>query len=109
MGAKIPVREVHSSQRHLFLCTGPDCCQPDYGMALWEVLKRETRRLPVKAMRTKAACLRVCQGGPWLVVYPDGIWYGNLDESRLLRILQEHLVENRPVWEWVSARTGSQT
>jgi (2Fe-2S) ferredoxin len=55
-------------------------------------------------MRTKAACLRICHEGPWLVVYPEGIWYGRLDGERLRRILQEHVVEGRPVTEWIATR-----
>ena len=60
--------------------------------------------LPV--MRTKAACLRVCRGGPWLVVYPEGVWYGSLDPARFDRILAEHLVGGTPVAEWAVARNG---
>lgn len=72
-------------------------------MPLWDLLKSETRRLSVPAMRTKAACLRICKDGPWLVVYPDGIWYGQLTAERLRRILKEHIEDGRPVQEWIAA------
>jgi (2Fe-2S) ferredoxin len=48
----------------------------------------------------------VCQGGPWLVVYPEGVWYGRVNEERFERILQEHLVGGEPVREWISARNA---
>lgn len=70
---------------------------------MWDLLKAETRRLSVPVLRTKAACLRICKGGPWLVVYPDGIWYGQLDADKLARILKEHIEEGRPVREWIAA------
>ena len=70
---------------------------------MWDLLKAETRKLSVPVLRTKAACLRICKGGPWLVVYPDGIWYGQLDASRLQRILKEHIEGGRPVHEWIAA------
>lgn len=104
-GAKIPEAEIERSRHHLFLCIGPDCCAPEAGQELWDVLKAETRRLEVPVLRTKAACLRICQGGPWLVVYPEGIWYGGLDPGRLRRILREHIEQGRPVDEWIVARS----
>lgn len=90
--------------RHLFLCVGPDCCAPESGAATWEYIKRRVRETGIPAMRTRAACFRICQGGPWLVVYPEGIWYGRVDPPRFERILQEHLLAGRPVAEWVDAR-----
>jgi (2Fe-2S) ferredoxin len=101
--AKIPLQEITRAKRHLFLCVGPDCCDPAKGDAVWKVLKAETRKLSVPVLRTKAACLRVCKAGPWLVVYPDGIWYGQLDANKLRRILREHIEEGRPVREWIAA------
>ena len=35
--------------------------------------------------------------GPILVVYPDGIWYGNVDEAALERIYTEHILGGQPV------------
>ncbi len=55
-------------------------------------------------MRTKAACLRICSGGPWLVVYPEGIWYGAVTPERCERIVAEHLQSGRPVEEWIARR-----
>lgn len=100
-GSKIPRRLIEQATRHVFLCLGPDCCDMNEHAALWDLLKAETKPLPV--LRTKAACLRICKDGPWLVVYPDGIWYGKMTPDKLRRILQEHVVEGRPVREWIAA------
>lgn len=95
---------VASARRHVFVCLGPDCCAPAEGERLWEHVKRRVRETGLPVMRTRAACLRICHGGPWLVVYPDGVWYGGVDPDRFDRILQEHLIEGRPVEAWVAAR-----
>jgi len=99
---------VAGAQRHIFLCLGPDCCAPAEGELTWETLKRRIRETGIPVMRTKAACLRICSGGPWLVVYPDGIWYGKVTSERFERILQEHLIRGNPVREWIAATNALQ-
>jgi (2Fe-2S) ferredoxin len=92
------------ARRHLFFCIGPDCCKRSAGEALWDHAKSVLKRVDLPVMRTKAACFRICASGPWLVVYPDGTWYGEVTPERFDRIVKEHLQEGRPVEEWVVAR-----
>ena len=98
-------------QRHVLLCIGESCCTAAAGQAAWDVLKDElkTRNLslttgPGSCYRTKVGCLRICAGGPILVVYPEGTWYMGMTADRIPRFVQEHLVDGKPIEEWIIAR-----
>jgi (2Fe-2S) ferredoxin len=97
---------IDGARKHLFLCIGPDCVKPRIGELTWEYVKQRTKECPIPVMRTKAACFRICTDGPWLVIYPDGIWYSNVTPNRFERILQQHIIGGVPVTEWIVAHNA---
>lgn len=103
--AKCQKLSLDRIQHHLFLCadqTEPICCQKEAGLAAWQYLKRRIKELDLETQvfRTKANCLRVCEQGPILAIYPDRVWYHSATAPVLERILQEHVIGGNVVQEF---------
>ncbi|RMH61350.1 MAG: ferredoxin [Zetaproteobacteria bacterium] len=90
-------------KRHAIMCCGKSCGE---NMPLLNYLKERVARAGLimgdeNAVRVnRAGCLGVCQQGPIMVVHPDGVWYCNLDEAKIDRIVEEHFKGGTPVAEY---------
>ncbi|MFN7678528.1 MAG: (2Fe-2S) ferredoxin domain-containing protein [Cyanobacteriota bacterium] len=100
---------------HLLLCATPSkplCCDPAVGAATWERLKALVRTLKLDdpsrpegvVLRTKADCLRICEAGPILLIWPEGVVYSQVTPERVERIVREHIVAGVPIAPWISHR-----
>ncbi len=85
---------------HVFVCTtvGRHHCG---GMGSERILLRlrdELERRGLTHVRTtRMGCNQQHHQGPILLVYPEGVWYGNLRVEDVEELIDEHLVRGRPV------------
>lgn len=90
---------IEPYQRHALMCCGKSCGE---NIPLLKSLKAKVGAAGLDqgdhAVRVnRAGCLGVCKQGPIMVVHPEGVWYHDLDESKLDRIVEEHFKQGKPV------------
>ena len=95
---------MHPFRHHVFVCDqkkpeGAPCCSARGSLAIVEALRREVaaRNLAGSVAVTTCGSLGLCENGPNLVVYPEGVWYSHVAASDVPEIVTEHLEKGRPV------------
>lgn len=92
-------------KKHILMCTGPRCA-PEKSLEVYQYLKEQLKRLgyyegPERIVRSQCHCFGICQKGPLAAVYPDNVWYCHLTKEKVDRVIQEHLLGNKPVEDYV--------
>ncbi|MFP4014029.1 MAG: (2Fe-2S) ferredoxin domain-containing protein [Chitinispirillaceae bacterium] len=92
--------------RHILVCgsfraqgSPQGVCHKKGAISLIQYLQTElSDRGMDDVMVSMTGCLKVCDRGPAMVIYPDNVWYGGLDESKIDEILDalenDETVEN---------------
>ncbi len=84
-------------EHHIFVCqnTRPKdapkrSCNPDNDFRLIELFKKSvaTHGLSATVRATKSGCLGQCEHGPTVVIYPEAVWYGFVQESDVDEIVR---------------------
>lgn len=97
-GAGFIEARVKRYRKHVFVCTGLDCA--NYGSEeMLDLFRRgiRERRLNDEIMLTKSGCVKECEDGPIVLVYPDGVWYSRVLPEDVDEIIDDHLVNGRIV------------
>ena len=92
-------------ERHVFVChnTRPAgarrSCSADGNSDLHARLRQLAKAagLDDRVRINKSGCLDQCEHGPVMVVYPEAVWYGNVQPADAAEIVSEHLLAGRPV------------
>lgn len=89
--------------RRVLMCQGAPCNNAGAAV-VWGHLRNEQKRLNLRTtgdgvMTAKATCLGPCNLAPVLQVFPEGTYYGGVNEAGIDKIIAEHLLGGRVVTE----------
>jgi len=85
---------MNKPQYHFMVCNSfrlsgdpQGVCHKKDASSLLQYLEEEILDRGIDGMVSSTGCLKLCEKGPIMVVYPFGWWYGELDEEKLDTIL----------------------
>jgi (2Fe-2S) ferredoxin/ubiquinone/menaquinone biosynthesis C-methylase UbiE len=95
---------VEPFRHHIFVCTqekaeGVPCCSAAGSFRVLDALHRELGRqgLSDDVQVSSCGCLGICDSGPVMIVYPEGIWYAKLAPNDVPEIVSSHLKQGQKV------------
>jgi len=99
-----------SPKYHIFVCTSCRingqqkgyCFQKDSVKIVQKFMEEiDDRELSNEVMITNTGCFGICEKGPIVVVYPEGVWYGNVTVKDVEKIMEQHIEGGEKVVELV--------
>jgi len=94
---------------HVFVCTGKSCSAVD-SAEVKNAFERELKARGLQYGKEKKGCnpngtvvltecgsVGFCAIGAAVMVYPDGVWYAQVRAKDVPEIVEEHIVNGRPV------------
>lgn len=92
--------------KHIFICENKrppnnpkGCCADKDSALIKEKFKTRLKELGlnISVRANSSGCLDACEFGPTIVIYPEQIWYGKVKLTDVEEIIQEHILNNKPV------------
>lgn len=96
-------------QHHVFVCTGKSCSAVESAevKTAFEVelkkrglqfgSEKKGRNPNGSIVLTECGSVGFCAIGAAVIVYPDGVWYAQVRAGDVAEIVEQHLVQGRPV------------
>ena len=91
-------------EKHVFICANDKdapkkCCGSGHGTELVDAFRTSyaAQGGTAKIRVQKSGCLDFCGKGPTMVVYPEGVFYGNVQLEDVSEITKSHLIEDEIV------------
>ncbi|MCD6018546.1 MAG: ferredoxin [Bacteroidetes bacterium] len=90
---------------HVLVCnnqrTGTEklSCGEVHGLELVAEFKKQLKDLNIglKTRANKSGCLGICDFGPTIAIYPDGVFYVGVQKEDVKEIIESHIVNKKPV------------
>ena len=89
---------------HVYACQqekpgNAPCCAGRGSAQMLDALRKEigAQGLMDTVQITTSGSLGLCERGPNMVVYPEGVWYSNVQVADVPELVREHFKNGRPV------------
>ncbi|MCX6130320.1 MAG: NAD(P)H-dependent oxidoreductase subunit E [Proteobacteria bacterium] len=92
-----PHQHAHAKiKKHILICTNHDCAAKG-SVLIAEQMQRELRakRLHRDYKVTRTSCMGRCGEGPTMAVYPDGVWYRQIESQDIPALIDQHLLNDK--------------
>lgn len=94
-------------QYHILICNSyrvsgepQGVCNKKGATGLLQYVEEEIINRGLDALISSTGCLKVCDKGPVMVIYPNAWWYGELDEEKIDEIL-DCLEDDQPMEDYL--------
>jgi (2Fe-2S) ferredoxin/SAM-dependent methyltransferase len=101
-------------QYHVYVCNqvkpeGIPCCSAHGAGKIIDRLRREVAKqgLADRVQITTSGSIGLCDRGPNMIVYPDGIWYSGVTPDDVSEIVSEHFGSGKPVKRLVNSDSAA--
>ncbi len=94
------IKNLTKVKKHLILCNGEPCTLNGANKMI-ESIRKSIKKCGLQDAihTTRTLCNGRCDDGAIVIVYPDGIWYKNVNEAVADEIVKKHLMEGEIVKE----------
>jgi NADP-reducing hydrogenase subunit HndC len=95
---------------HVFVCTDPKDggCAQKGAEGVRDRLRDEMRARGIydQVRLTRCGSIGLCEKGPNIIVYPEGVWYSHVNPEDVPEIVEEHFLKGRIVQRLLEHQYG---
>ena len=89
---------MHMVRAHILVCGGTGCTS-SHSQQIIEALEVQLNKhgLDNEIKVIKTGCFGLCERGPIMIVYPEGVFYSRVTADDVPEIVEEHILKGRIV------------
>lgn len=86
-------RNQSKFKKLVLVCTnertdGRECCAQKGSVELHKLIKEAVRAVDPAVRVSRSGCMDMCSSGPTVVIMPDNVWLGDVQEKDIPTVLQ---------------------